>query len=41
MKAIASILWFGGIATLCIVASHSTSSAPAKVPAPDWMRAHW
>jgi hypothetical protein len=40
MKAIATILWFGGIVTLCIVASQNTSSAPAKIAAPSWMRAH-
>ena len=40
MKAIATVLWLGGIVTLCIVASQNTSSAPARFAAPDWMRAH-
>jgi hypothetical protein len=40
MKAIAAILWFGGIVTLCIVASQNTSGAPARYAAPEWMHAH-
>jgi len=41
MKAIASILWFGGIATLCVVASQSTSSGPAKFAGPSWIHSHF
>ncbi len=40
MKAIASILWLGGIVTLCIVASQNTSSAPARFSGPSWIHAH-
>ncbi len=41
MKAISAILCFGSIVCICIVASQNTSSAPARIAAPSWMRAHW
>jgi hypothetical protein len=41
MKTMAAILSFGGMIALFVVASQNTSSAPARIAAPSWMRAHW